>query len=96
MQLVLQAFEKDPQLNINEATRLYNILRITLSVRIKSRSIYADVITNLQKLTVLKEEMVVQEVFDLDSRRFLPRIYDIEDIVNRLLTTYNAMYIGLR
>jgi len=45
---------------------------------------------------MLKEEVVVREVFDLDSRRFPPRIYNIKNIVNRLLTIYDAIYIGPR
>src|SRR6266699_4518460 len=95
LQLALQTFKKDPQLNINEATRLYNILCTTLSTRIKGCSIRINIIANLQKLTALEKKVVVQEVFDLDSRRFPLWIYDVEDITNRLLTIYNATYIGL-
>ncbi len=95
LQLVFQTFERDLQLSINEAARFYNIPRTTLSARIKGRSIYVDVITNSRKLTTLKEEVVVQEVFDLDLQGFLPRIYNIKDIANRLLAIRNATYIGL-
>ncbi len=47
LQLVLQTFEKDPQLSINKAIQLYNILHTILSTRIKGRSIYIDIIANL-------------------------------------------------
>ena len=47
LQLVLQTFEKDLQLSINEVIRLYNILYTILSTRIKGRSIRIDVIINL-------------------------------------------------
>ncbi len=90
LQLVLQAFERDPQLNINEAIRLYNIPRTTLSARIKGRSIHINTIINSRKLTVLKEEVVVQEVFDLDSWGFPLRMRDIEDMANRLLMIHDA------
>src|SRR6266566_8198026 len=40
LQLALQTFEKDHQLSINEAARLYNIPHITLSTQIKDRSIH--------------------------------------------------------
>ncbi|SRR6266566_2830565 len=93
LQLALQTFEKDPQLSIRKVTRLYNILRTTLTHHINSRSIYTDIIANSQKLTTLEKEIVVQKVLDLNSREFPPRIYDIEDIANRLLTTYDATYI---
>ncbi len=46
LQLALQAFKKDLQLNINEAIRLYNIPCTILSTRIKGRSTYVDIIVN--------------------------------------------------
>src|SRR6266699_1695272 len=96
LQLVFQVFEQDSQLNINKAIRLYNIPLTTLSDRINRHSVYADIISNLRKLTVLKEKMIVQEVFDLDSRGFLRRIYNIEDRTNRLLAIYDAIHVGPR
>src|SRR6266566_7265055 len=94
LQLALQTFEKDPQLNVRKAVRLYNILHSTLSIRINSISTHAITITNSQKLTILKKEVIVREIFDLDSQGFLPRIYDIKDIVNRLLTIYDTIRVG--
>src|SRR6266699_403814 len=95
LQLTLQTFERDPQLSIHKTIRFYKILHSTLFHRINGRSIYADIIPNLQKLTVLKEEMIVREVLDLNSRGFPPRMYDIEDMVNRLLKIYDMTHIGL-
>src|SRR6266699_6083239 len=94
LQYTLQTFERDPQLSIRKVVRLYNIPRTTLSVRINGRSICEDIIANSRKLTALEKEMVVREVLDLNSRGFLPRIYDIEDITNRLLTIYDTMCVG--
>ncbi len=96
LQFVFQTFEKNPQFNVRKVVRLYNIPYSTLSIRINDVSICVTTITNLRKLIVLKEEIVVREIFDLDSRRFFFRIYNIEDMANRLLTIYNAIYIGLR
>ncbi|SRR6266566_416840 len=96
LQLALQTLERDPQLGIREIVRLYKILHSILSYRINSRSIYTDIIFNLQKLTVLEEEVVVRKVFDLNSQIFLPRIYNMKDMVNRLLAIYDATYVGLR
>ena len=95
LQFVLQAFEKDLQLNVRKAIQLYNILYSTLFIQINNVSTYTTTIANLQKLTTLEKEVVVREVFDLDSRRFPPRMYDVEDIVNRLLAIYNAIYVEL-
>ena len=59
LQLAFQTFEKDPQLNIYKATRHYNIFRTTFFNRINDRFIYTNIITNSQKLTVLKKEIIV-------------------------------------
>ncbi len=96
MQFVLQAFEKDLQLNVRKAIQLYNILYSTLFIQINNVSTYTTTIANLQKLTTLEKEVVVREVFDLDSRGFPLWIYDIKDIANRLLATYNTTYVGPR
>ncbi len=66
LQLVLQTFEKDLQLNVHKAIRLYNILHSTLFIRINNISTYTIIIINSRKLTTLKEEIVVREIFDLD------------------------------
>jgi len=67
LQLAYQAFEKDPQLNIRKVIRLYNIPRTIFSNRINGRSTYIDIIANSRKLTMLKKEVIVQKVFDLNS-----------------------------
>ncbi len=59
LQLTFQTFEKDPQLNVHKAVRLYNIFHSTLSIRINGVFIRAITIANSRKLTVLKEEVVV-------------------------------------
>ncbi len=94
LQLVFQTFEKDPQLSVRKVVRFYNILYSTLSIRINGVSICAITMANSWKLTALKEEVVVREVFDLDSRGFPLRMYDVEDIANRLLAIYDAIYVG--
>src|SRR6266566_6067020 len=96
LQLALQTFEKDFHFSINEAVQFYNIFRTTLSIQIKGRSIHINAMANLRKLTVLKEKVIVQKVFDLNSRGFPLRIRDMEDIANRLLTIYDIIYVGLR
>src|SRR6266699_2774155 len=96
LQLIFQTFEKDSQLGICEDAQLYNVLHSILSHRINGRSTRVYIIANSRKLSVLKEEVIVRKVFDINSRGFLPRIYDIKDIANRLLAIYNAMYVGLR
>src|SRR6266699_6421646 len=94
LQLTLQTFEKDPQLNVRKVIRLYNILYSTLSIRINGVFVRATIIANSRKLIVLEEKVIVRKVLDLDSRGFPLRMYDIEDMVNRLLTIYDTIYVG--
>ncbi len=96
LQLALQAFEKDLQLSVREAVRLYNIPHSTLSTRINGVFTRATTMANLQKLTALEEEVVVREVLNLDSRGFPPRMHDVEDIANQLLATRDATRVGPR
>ncbi len=94
LQLTFQTFEKDFQFNIYEAVRFYNILHSILSTQINSVFTYIITIVNSQKLTILKEEIIVRKVFDLNSQKFPLRIHNIKDIINRLLTIYDAIHIG--
>jgi hypothetical protein len=48
----------------------------------------------VQKLTKVEEEMIVQHVFDRDSRGFSPRLADIEDMANYLLEARGAKRVG--
>ncbi|SRR6266699_3439652 len=96
LQLVLQTFEKNPQFNICKTIRFYNIFHSILSIRINDVSIYVITIANSQKLTALKEEVIVREIFDLDLQGFPSRIYDVKNMANRLLTIYNTIRIGPR
>ncbi len=95
LQFIFQTFEKDFQFSVCKVVQLYNILYSTLSIRINSVSTCIITIANLRKLTTLKEEVVVRKVFDLDSQGFLFRMYDVEDIANRLLAIYDTIRIGL-
>ncbi len=45
-------------------------------------------------LTPTEEETLIGYILDLDSRGFLPRIYDVEDMANLLLETYGAKRVG--
>src|SRR6266566_8421575 len=96
LQLAFQTFEKDPQFSVRKVVRLYNILHSTLSTRINGVSTRATIMANSRKLTALEDEVVVREVFDLDSRGFPLWMYDVEDMANRLLATCDTIRVGLR
>ena len=37
------------------------------------------------KLTILKEEVIIRNILDIDSRGFIPRLASVEDIANYIL-----------
>jgi hypothetical protein len=47
---------------------------------------------SIQLLTDLEEMVIVQYILDLDSRGFPPRVADVEDMANHILTTRRAAY----
>ena len=49
---------------------------------------------NCLKLTNLEEEVIVNHIYDLDSRGFSPWLADIEDMANYLLESRRAKRVG--
>jgi hypothetical protein len=46
------------------------------------------------KLIILEEEIIICNIFDIDSRRFIPRLASIEDITNYILKSRKGKYIS--
>ena len=57
---------------------------------------FADRCNARYNLTPTEEETFVQYILDLDSRGFLPRIDDVRDMADLLLTTCDAKLFGQR
>ena len=55
-----------------------------------------DKAPNSRNLTVLEESTIIKYVLDLDARSFPPRLYEVEDIANRLLAERDALKVGKR
>jgi 2-keto-3-deoxy-L-rhamnonate aldolase RhmA len=55
-----------------------------------------DTTSNCRILTILKEEVIIKHVLDLDARAFPPRIADVEAMANLLRATRHAPSVGLR
>jgi hypothetical protein len=49
-----------------------------------------DCAPNLQKITPIKEEVVVAHILDLDSRGFLPSLNYVQYMANKLLAKRGA------
>ncbi len=59
LQFAFQTFEKDLQLSIHKVVQLYNVLYLTLFIRINDVFTHVNIMTNSRKLTTLKEEIIV-------------------------------------
>jgi hypothetical protein len=49
-----------------------------------------------QKLTPTEEQTIVQYIFDLDSRRFVPQLCGVADMADKLLAARGGEPVGKR
>ncbi|CAN5189596.1 hypothetical protein BH09PAT2_BH09PAT2_11550 [soil metagenome] len=82
------------KLNRHRAAKLYNIPYSTLVDRMNGRTTLHERRPANNKLTELEEKVIVNHIFDLDSRGFSPRLADVEDMANYLLKTRRAKRVG--
>jgi DDE superfamily endonuclease/Psq-like protein len=94
--LALEAIQRNKQLSIRAAAKIYNVSARTLSRRRDGVTARRDSPANSRKLTNLEEEAIVQYVIELASRSFPPRLCGVEDMANQLLRTRDAPPVGTR
>jgi hypothetical protein len=46
------------------------------------------------KLIILEEEVIIRNILDIDSRRFILRLVSIKDIANYILKSQKGKYIS--
>ena len=94
--LAIQAIQKDPNLSVRAAAKIYSVPRSTLGTRLQGTTPRRDTMSKSQKLTKLEELTIVEHILDLDSRSFPPRLSGVEDMANRLLAERDAPKVGKR
>jgi hypothetical protein len=94
--LATQAIQRDPNLSVRAAAKIFKVPRTTLGTRLNGTMSRHDSTPNSQKLTNLEEKTIVQYILNLDSRSFPPRLYEVEDIANQLLGERDAPKVGKR
>ena len=92
--LAIQALKNSNQQSVRSIARIYNVDRMTLQRRMNGRPSRRDTPANSRKLTDLEESVLVQEILDLASRAFPPRLSGVEDMANRLLADRDASCVG--
>lgn len=93
--LAIQAMKNDPKLTLRGAAKVYGVSHATLLRRQKGTASRRDSPPNSQKLTLLEEEAIIERILDMDSRCRPPRLHDVEDMANLLLTARGAPRVGV-
>ncbi len=94
--LVIDTLRTNSTISIRRVVKIYEMFRTTIIVRMNGRASIGKAYNNRYQLTLAKEKMFVRYILDLDSRRFAPRINDVEDIANSLFAIYYTKFVGIR
>ena len=92
--LAIQALQKDPNLSLREAAKIYEVNRMTLARRRAGQSARQDSRPNSMNLTESEEQAIVQYVIELATRSFPPRLRGVEEMANHLLRVRDALPVG--
>jgi hypothetical protein len=93
--IAIEALQTSKQkLSRRRAISIYKVPENILRDRITSRTPCNNTRPIIQNLTETKEQVIINYILDLDSRRFSPRQTDIEDIANYFRKTYKAKPVG--
>jgi hypothetical protein len=82
--LALEAIQKDNNLSIRRAAKIYNVAATTIRDRRAGKPARRDIPANSRKLTDLEEKAIVEHVVELSRRSFPPRLRGVEDMANQL------------
>ena len=88
--LALEALMRGQFRSVREAAAVYKVPESTLCSRIAGTCARVDCEPNSKKLTVLKEEVIVGFILELDSRGFPPSLNIVREMANKLLAARSA------
>lgn len=94
--LAIQGLQKDPNLSLREAAKIYEVNRMTLARRRAGQSARQDSRPNSMNITESEEQAVVQYVIELATRSLPPRLHGVEEMANYLLRVRDAPPVVLR
>ena len=96
LNLAIQALQKNPESSVRAVARIYSVDHRKLGRRLRGMPPRRTISANSRKMTDLEETVLVEHIFDLDSKGFPPRLCVVEDIANRILATRNSGRVGQR
>jgi helix-turn-helix, Psq domain len=83
--LAIEAIRTSKKLSRRKATKLYQVSYSIFCDRINNRIIFLERRPINIKLIILEEEVIIRNILDIDSRGFVLRLTNIEDITNYIL-----------
>lgn len=86
--------ERDKNLSLRKAAKLYSVAPMTLHERRKGIRSRAEVIAKSRNLDPLEEQVIVQRVLDLSAQGFSPGLNVVEDMANLLREARGASPVG--
>ena len=92
--LALEAIQKDENLSLQAAAKIYNVAINTIRNRRAGKPARHNIPANSRNLTELEETTIVQYVVELSTHSFPPRLRGVEDIANNLLRARDASPVG--
>jgi hypothetical protein len=92
--LAIEAIRTSKKLSKRSTAKLYKVPYTSLSNRIAGRTYRPDSTANRQKLSELKEGVLIRYILDLDSRGFAPRLASVEDMANYILESRGVDRVG--
>jgi hypothetical protein len=85
LELALKALQAHEFRSQRAAARAFNVKHQKLSNRARGVPFILERQLNGRKLTLTKEQTIVQYILDLDSRGFAPRLCEVADMADKLL-----------
>ena len=92
--LALEAIQKDENLSLRAAAKIYNVAINTIRNRRAGKPARHNIPANSHNLTELEETTIVQYIVELSTRSFPPRLYGVKDMANNLLRARDASPVG--
>jgi hypothetical protein len=80
--LAIEAIRMSKKPSRRAAAKLYNVPESSLRLRMNGHSTLRERRPSAQKLTKSEEEVILQNILDMDSRGFAPRLAGVEDMAN--------------
>jgi hypothetical protein len=96
LNLALLAIQKNPQLSVRRAAKIYQVDNRRLGERLRGIPPRRDISANSRKLTDLEEIVLVERILELHSKGYPPRLCIVEDMVNRIIELRDGKRVGSR